>query len=104
MGEICFRDFEVMALNTLLIKPDMSMVITKPNIYIDGETYFGVQYDWSNLNEVIQSVMDNFEDINTKMCYNAGKLWNKLYTANDYIQHYYDLFKDLENINEEENG
>ena len=104
MGEICFRDFEVMALNTLLIKPDMSMVITKPNIYIDGETYFGVQYDWSNLNEVIQSVMDNFEDINTEMCYNAGKLWNKLYTANDYIQHYYDLFKDLENINEEENG
>ena len=49
----------------------MSMVLTKPNIYIDGETYFGVQYDWSNLNEVIQSVMDNFEDINTKMCYNV---------------------------------
>ena len=49
----------------------MSMVLTKPNIYIDRETYFGVQYDWSNLNEVIQSVMDNFEDINTEMCYNA---------------------------------
>ena len=48
--------------------------------------------------------MDNFEDINTEMCYNAGKLWNKLYTANDYIQHYHDLFKNLENINEEENG
>ena len=104
MGEICFRDFEVMALNTLLIKPDMGMVITKPNIYIDRETYFSVKYDWSNLNEVIQDIMDNFEDVNTEMCYNAGKLWNKLYTANDYIQHYHDLFKGLNNINEEENG
>ena len=25
--------------------------------------------------------MDNFEDINTEMCYNFGKLWNKLYTS-----------------------
>ena len=42
-----------------------------------------------NLNEVIQSVMDDFENVNTKVCDNAQKLWNKLYTANDYVQHYY---------------
>ena len=48
--------------------------------------------------------MDDFENVNTKVCDNAQKLWNKLYTANDYVQHYYDLFKNLENVNEEENG
>ena len=93
-----------MALNTLLIKPEMSMVLTKPNIYIDGETYFGVQYDWSNLNEVIQSIMDDFENINAKMCNKAIDLWNELYTADNYIKHYYDLFKNLKNVNEGKDG
>ena len=44
----------------------MKMVNTKPNIYIDGETYYGVKYDWSNLNEVIESVMDNFVNVMDK--------------------------------------
>ena len=46
MGEVCFRDFEVMTLGSILIKPDMKIVNTKPNIYIEGETYYGVKYDW----------------------------------------------------------
>ena len=36
----------------------MKIVNTKPNIYIEGETYYGVKYDWSNLNEVIESVLN----------------------------------------------
>ena len=35
MGEVCFRDFESIATNTILIKPNMDIVITETNIYID---------------------------------------------------------------------
>ena len=46
----------------------MGMVITKPNIYIDRETYFSVKYDWSNLNEVIQDIYTlNLPDFDREM-------------------------------------
>ena len=93
MGEICFRDFEVMALKSILIKPDMKIVNTKPNIYIDGETYYSVKYDWSNLNEVIESVLD--ENIDSVQKY------RELYDTKHYILHYYELLKNLNGVETE---
>ena len=93
MGEICFRDFEVMALKSILIKPDMKIVNTKPNIYIDGETYYSVKYDWSNLNEVIESVLDKNID--------SVQKYRGLYDTKHYILHYYELLKNLNGVETE---
>ena len=93
MGEICFRDFEVMALKSILIKPDMKIVNTKPNIYIDGETYYSVKYDWSNLNEVIESVLDKNID--------SVQKYRELYDTKHYILHYYELLKNLNGVETE---
>ena len=93
MGEICFRDFEVMALKSILIKPDMKIVNTKPNIYIDGETYYSVKYDWSNLNEVIESVLDKNID--------SVQKYRELYDTKHYILHYYELLKNLNGVDTE---
>ena len=42
MGEVCFRDFECMQYGTVIVKPNMNMVRTKPNIYIEDETYISI--------------------------------------------------------------
>jgi hypothetical protein len=50
-GELCWRDFEAVLTGSLLIKPDMSHVHTEPNIFIPGETYVPVRWDFSDLAE-----------------------------------------------------
>jgi hypothetical protein len=51
-GELCWRDFETVLMGSLLIKPDMSHVRTEPNIFVPGETYVPVKWDYSDLAEV----------------------------------------------------
>ena len=62
MGEICYRDFELMRLGIPMIKPDMSKVITEPGIYIPWKTYIPVKHDWSNLIEVVDKLILNYDD------------------------------------------
>ena len=50
MGEVCFRDFEIIQFGSVMIKPDMSKVITHPNIYIPYETYIPCNLDWVGFN------------------------------------------------------
>lgn len=50
-GEICWRDFEAVLCQCLLIKPDMSHIETEPNIYVPYETYIPVKWDFSDLEE-----------------------------------------------------
>ena len=62
MGELCYRDLELIQWGCLLIKPDMSKVITEPNFFKPMETYVSVKPDWSDLNETIAKVLANFKD------------------------------------------
>ena len=102
MGEVCFRDFESIATNTILIKPNMDIVITEPNIYIDKKTYFGVEYDWSNLNEVIDEVLSNFEEYNEMINSEVTKQFMDKYTLEPYCKHMYELFANMSNVMVEE--
>ena len=56
-GEICYRDFEASLGGSLLIKPDMSHLLTWPNIYND-KMYCSIDWDLENL-EKIQDFFDN---------------------------------------------
>ena len=60
MGEVCYRDFELMQFGTLMIKPDMSKVKTFPNPYISGDTYIPVKHDWSDLMEKVEDILNNY--------------------------------------------
>ena len=57
MGELCYRDLELIQWGCLLIKPDMSKVITEPDFFKPMETYIPVKPDWSDLNETIEKVL-----------------------------------------------
>ncbi|MCU0566877.1 MAG: glycosyltransferase [Oculatellaceae cyanobacterium Prado106] len=50
-GEITWRDFEAACSGALLIKPSVAHVETYPNLYIPGETYVPVTWDFVDVEE-----------------------------------------------------
>ena len=55
-GEICYRDFETIAYGATLLKPSMEHLITYPDIYIAGETYVPLYWDFSNYEEIASRI------------------------------------------------
>ncbi len=58
-GEICFRDFEAIRNGAALMKPDMSSVITYPDVFKENETYIPIRWDGSDVHEQIQRYRDD---------------------------------------------
>jgi hypothetical protein len=52
-GEVCYRDFEAVANDCLLVKPSMEHLETVPDIYRAGETYVPVRWDLADLEETL---------------------------------------------------
>ena len=100
MGEPCFRDFEIIQFGSVMIKPDMGNIITKPNIYIPYETYIPCAIDWSDLPEKIQWVKDN-PIICRDIVQNARQLMRESYTVENLLMHWYEIFSQLDNIEKE---
>lgn len=61
-GEMAPRDLEAMRFGCILVKPDMSHIETKPNIYIANETYVPCKHDFSDLEEIIHKILTNYKD------------------------------------------
>ncbi|MES2498404.1 MAG: glycosyltransferase family 1 protein [Pseudomonadota bacterium] len=51
-GELCWRDFEAVLSGCLLVKPDMGHVLTAPDLFVPGETYIPVAWDYADLEAV----------------------------------------------------
>lgn len=60
-GEITDRDFHAVNNLSLLVKPDMSHLVTEPNIFVPGETYVPVKWDGSDLVETCLEYLDSPE-------------------------------------------
>jgi hypothetical protein len=60
-GEICWRDFEAVACGSVLVKPDMSHVETKPDIFVAGETYVPVRWDYADLVPTLERLLEDPE-------------------------------------------
>jgi Glycosyl transferases group 1 len=57
-GEACGRDVEAIICGCLLVKPDMSHHRTYPNIFVPGETYVSVRWDYTDLAETCGRYLD----------------------------------------------
>ena len=88
-------------MGTILLRPDQSIIKTSPNIYVEGETYIGCKLDWSDLEEKIEFVIDNFNELNQKINYNAQKMMRDEYTDENFCIHYYNMFNNLEGVENE---
>ena len=83
-----------------MIKPDMSKVITHPNIYIPYETYIPCNLDYSDLVEKVQWVKDN--PIKCKeITNNARKLVKELYTGEKLVTYWHNLLSNLNSVSYE---
>lgn len=48
-GELCWRDFEAIMAGCLLVKPNMAHIRTAPDLFVAGETYVPVAWDYADL-------------------------------------------------------
>jgi len=97
MGELCFRDFEIIQFGSVMIKPDMSNVITYPNIYIPYETYIPCALDWSDLIEKIEWVKSN-PDKCKQITENAKQIVQKSLTIDNLLLYWYDMIKTFKGV------
>jgi hypothetical protein len=60
-GETCWRDFEAVCYNCLLLKPSMEHLVVEPNLFIPGETYVPIAWDFSDLEKQCRYYLENPE-------------------------------------------
>jgi len=66
-GEMAPRDIESAMLGSILIKPSMEHIDSKPFIYKDGVTYIACKHDYSDLEEKIVYCLDNYEELRNEL-------------------------------------
>ena len=97
-GEMAPRDIEAAMFGSVLMKPDMSYINSEPFIYEDNETYIGVNYDWSNLEEKIDYVLSDYDNIRERIVQNMRKKYEEKYDLKNLVLHVYDIFSNLDEI------
>lgn len=63
LGEACYRDFEALYLGSILLKPDTSFVECWPDIYINNKTYIPCKIDFSDLQQKIDYIVQNWGEL-----------------------------------------
>ena len=89
-GEICWRDYEAMALGSLLIKPDMSHLKVYPDIFIPYETYIPIAWDFSDFDEKVLHYLNNPKE-RLRITGNAYEVGHEFVRQRSFIEHVKDL-------------
>ena len=97
MGELCYRDLELIQWGCLLVKPDMSKVLTEPDFFKPMETYVPVKADWSDLNETIEKVLANFKDYQY-IIDNARNKVVEMYSYQNVCMYWYNFFANISGV------
>jgi len=84
-GELCWRDFETVLMGSLLVKPEMSHIRTEPNIFIPGETYAPVRWDFGDLAEVCAYYLAN-DDARNAIVERAYRVLADYYTNFGFLK------------------
>tara|TARA_R110000744_G_scaffold113925_2_gene213114 strand:- start:39 stop:1091 length:1053 start_codon:yes stop_codon:yes gene_type:complete len=100
-GELAPRDVEATIFECVLMKPDVSHILTEPFIYEDDETYIAVNYDWSNLEEKVDYVLSDWKNIQERIVHNTRKKYEEKYHINNFVLHFYNILKDLGDVTSE---
>jgi hypothetical protein len=61
LGEITLKDFEVFLTGGLLLKPDLSHMVTWPNWYQANETMVSYRWDLDDLALTLENILDNYD-------------------------------------------
>ena len=97
-GEMAPRDLESAMFGSVLMKPDVSYILSDPFIYEDDETYIAVKYDWSNLEEKIDYVLSDYNNIRERLVENMRQQYMKKYDLTNLVLHFYNLLSTLDKV------
>ena len=97
-GEMAPRDLESAMFGSVLMKPDMSYILSEPFIYDDDETYIAVNYDWSNLEEKIDYVLSDYNNIRERLVQNMRKRFEEKYNLKNLVIHFHSIFSNLKDV------
>ena len=102
------RDIESCIFGSVLMKPDLGYIDTKPNIFFptktggDPTTYVNVKYDWSDLIDKINHTLQQYEEIRPFLVENMREQFKNLNTSENLALHLYELFCNLDGIEKDE--
>ena len=94
-GELCWRDFEAVLWGCLLVKPDMSHIRTKPDIFIPNETYVPVKWDLSDLAEKCTYYLEHPEE-RSRITDNAYRVLDQYYKSGAFLVEVRDILHQLD--------
>tara|TARA_Y100000310_G_C20221130_1_gene595819 strand:- start:15 stop:635 length:621 start_codon:yes stop_codon:yes gene_type:complete len=97
-GEMAPRDVEAAMFGSILIKPDLSYINSKPFLFEDGKTYIACKYDWSDLEEKVDYVLSNYEELQSYITENMRKAFIEKNDKKNLVTHIYEIFSNLNNI------
>jgi hypothetical protein len=107
-GEMAPRDLESAMFGSILVKPDLGYIDTKPNIFyptkINGEpaTYVNVKYDWSDLIEKIDHTLRMYDEMRPFLVENMRKKFEELNKTENLALHLYEIFSNLDGVEKDE--
>jgi hypothetical protein len=84
-GETCWRDYEAVCYNSLLVKPSMEHLNVEPNIFVGGETYVPVRWDLADLAETCSYYLAHPEEAD-RIIRNARRAYQDYFTNNRFVQ------------------
>ena len=61
-GEVAWRDYEAIVSGSLLLKPDMSHCETEPDVFLPGETYAPIAWDFCDAAETIDYYLEHEDE------------------------------------------
>lgn len=85
-GEVCYREFEAIACGAAIMFPDMSLIETWPNIYIDNETYLSYDLDFKNFDQKLSHLISDV-NLRKKLVNNSQDIMNDVhnYKGKEYF-------------------
>jgi Glycosyl transferases group 1 len=84
-GEVCFRDYEVIASGALLIKPSMGHLKTCPDIYVEGKTYVAASWDTHDVADICRYYLAHPEEAK-EIIYNGRKALSDYYKNDGFVR------------------
>jgi hypothetical protein len=88
-GEVCFRDFEIVACGALLVKPDMTHIRIKPDIFRPNETYVPIKWDFSDLAEKVDYYIAHPNEAK-RIAYAGRRCLLKYFKQNEFLKDFKD--------------
>jgi hypothetical protein len=100
-GAMAPRDIEAIAFGSILIKPYMDYIDSNPMWYEEDKTYIPCRHDYTDLEEKINYVLDNYTELQQTMIPYARKKFDDLYTLENTAINTYNIFSNLNNTTSE---